>query len=148
MSRFYTYDAIPDNGLCVHCGNNWRCLHTHTDSVCTLNWGGLVLEMPTRVNWVTGVHDTILTASGITCVYIYEHDHQNKNINLGPNSSPATAEVKRQMFSQVVVVLDPPLSRSYGFTVSEVRHLIQELKRGILKASHVTPQQGWMLSNC
>ena len=38
MSRVYTYDALPDNDLCVYSGNN--CLKlgmfTHlTDSVCT-----------------------------------------------------------------------------------------------------------------
>ena len=29
-----------------------------SDTVCTFNWGGL-LEMPTRVNWVPGVHDKV-----------------------------------------------------------------------------------------
>ena len=28
MSRVHTYHAIPDNWLCVHSCNNWRCLHT------------------------------------------------------------------------------------------------------------------------
>ena len=29
------------------------------DSVCTLNWGGWVLEMPNRVNWVPSGHDKV-----------------------------------------------------------------------------------------
>ena len=60
MSRVHTYDAIPDNGLCVHSDINWRCLHTLLILfVPLIGEGGLVLEMPTRVNWVSGAHDKV-----------------------------------------------------------------------------------------
>ena len=54
MSRAHTYDAIPDNDLykkyiVVITGDVYVYL---PESVCTLNWGGWVLEMPNRVNWV------------------------------------------------------------------------------------------------
>ena len=36
------------------------------------------------------------------------------------------SEVKRQIFSHVVNQIDPLLNRNYGFTVSEIRHLMEE----------------------
>ena len=51
---------------CVHSGNNWQCLHTVLiGTVCTLNWGGWVLEVPNRVNWVVPrLHDKVPSMIG------------------------------------------------------------------------------------
>ena len=57
MSRVYTYDTIPDNGMSrVHSGNNSAMFTYLTDSVYTLNCGGCMLKTP---NWVPGVYDKV-----------------------------------------------------------------------------------------
>ena len=33
-------------------------------SVCTLNWGGWVLEVPNRVSWVPRLHDNVPSMIG------------------------------------------------------------------------------------